>query len=207
MMTTTAISGAGELAAFLWDVTPDSTPNNRTGILVLVDGATGKEAYRVEMRGQGPKDPQSVAMSTSADEQGKFTVAAILGSANKVIEYDPAARRAKELWSKAGLEVDIAVSKRGEAFAVTSGVGKSVDVYGRSSTDEFALLANIPAPNFQVQPVAIAFDRANSAAAFFCVAWTDSEGTQVTVTAHEIEDTKTVKQIWSYSPQCPGGSN
>lgn len=207
MMTTTGISGHGDVSAFLWEEAPDEKHlNNRSGSLVLVQG--GREVYHLDVQGQGSDDPQSVAISAGADARGRFTAAAVLGSVNKVVEYDPDTKRGTELWSKAGLEIDIAVSARGEAFAVTSGGGHTVDVYARSGAG-FALLANIPAPNFAVQPATLAFDRADSSSPsiLLSVAWTDAVGSQVIVTAHEIKEMKTVQQIWSYAPpNCSGGA-
>ena len=212
MMTTTAITSGGELAAFLWEVDPDlKHRNNRSGTLTLVDGDHGKKLQSFQVPGQGASDPQSVSMSAKPNKHGVYTVGTVFGSVNSVIEYDLNKKSAQELWRKPGLEVDIAISARGEAFAITSGGGYSVDVYFRENAG-FSLLANIPSPQTVgrvVQPITLIFDRADDKdSLFFSIAWTDQVGSLVVLSAHEIDkSSKTVKPVWTFMPNsCPGTS-
>ena len=204
----TAISHDGSLSAYLLEPNPDIVHlNNRTGELRLVDGS-GKTSFEFKVTGQGAFDPQSVAMSPfPLEKSGAYTVSAVLGSVNKVFEFDSVTSRAKEVWTGSGLQAATAVDGHGEHFAITSGFqATSVDIYARSSKqDGFERLATIDSPSSGLQAYALSFDRCSGSSRILAIAWCDPEGTTLALSAYWVNG-GSVKESWTYTQKCGGKS-
>jgi hypothetical protein len=217
MQIPTAISHDGLVSAYLTEPKPDDKHiNNRTATLTIVDGKTGKPTYQLNVSGQEACDPQSVAMSSfsSSSNSNLYTIGAVLGSINYIIDYDTIQKKGTVVWSSNCLEVDVTISGRGNYFAITSGCGKNVKIYGRDSSfnnsfnNSFSLISTIQSPGkFGIlQPMVLTFDRHILKSSFLAIVWGDATGTKIIVTTHIIKKNK-VNNVWETMIECPNGKS
>ena len=217
MQLPTSISSDGTLSAFLYEPKPTAGHlNNRSAVLNLVN-QHGDVVYTLKETGQAEYDPQSISMS-SYSNNNRFTVGAVLGSINKIIDYNTETKQGNTVWSSQGLEIDIAVNGFGNYFAVTSGGGFTVDVWARtersssssssSSSAAFTLLSTIKPPSNLVQPMTLMFDRVHSTSSFLTVAWGDQNGVTLIITTHVIDHSNnTIQSEWNKTITCEGNGN
>ena len=134
-------------------------------------------------------------------------MAAVMGSVNKVFDFDLATKKVTQAWSGEGLQAAIAVDGTGEHFAITSGLqATSVDIYARQPAG-FQRLARLDPPGTlgDLQAYALSFDRLDSESPFLAVAWGDSDGTQLVLTAYSVSKGG-VNTTWSHHATCPNGT-
>ena len=204
-----AISADGAVSALLVEPTPDLAHlNNRSGLLLLF-GDGPKPAYRLELAGLGPMDPQSVAISARACG-GVYTIGALIGKRTLLVDYNAAASKGAVVFDAPqgeglGPENVIGISSDGRMFAV--GDGTSLTVYERaaSGSGRFARLASILPPKspgvLDLAPNGVAFSSQPSGAPLLATSWVSESGAAVAASAHLVS-ASAVHDVWSHTVPC-----